>query len=369
MKTKSLILAAVSLSCLGIAVVSCSKDLSNNVRSTELAVENNYQYDFQTNEIVTLGRVLFYDQALSVNNAVSCGSCHKQVFAFADNKRLSEGFENFVGTRNTPPIQNLSSFSIISFAPNGFGGQALFWDGRESSLLDMVTQPVFNHVEMGVRNPSDLVKRVKEKSYYKDLFQKAYRDDDITINRISESLMAFVGNITSHRSQFDQSMMNGNVQATFNGAQRRGFDLFHGKYNCNSCHSLTSPSGYFTQEENGQLVNIGLDVNYADQGRGDISGEQADNGKFKIPNLRNVAITGPYMHDGRFTTLEQVLDHYSTGIQSHPNLDSRLKDQNGHAMVLNISPQEKQDMIAFLHTLTDNALVTDPKFSDPFIKR
>jgi cytochrome c peroxidase len=369
MKTKSLIPLAASLGCALIAFVSCSKDLSNNVRHTELKLDDNYQYDFQTSEMVTLGRVLFYDQSLSVNNAVSCGSCHKQVFAFADNKRLSEGFENFVGTRNTPPIQNLSTFSLISFSPNGFGGQALFWDGREPSLLDMVTQPVFNHVEMGIRNPSDLVKRVQAKSYYKELFRKAFHDDEISLTRISEGLMAFVGNITSNRSKFDQSMMNSALPGGFTAPEQRGFDLFFGKYNCGSCHNLQSPSGYFIQEENGQMVNIGLDANYADPGRGDISGNPADNGKFKIPNLRNVAITGPYMHDGRFTTLEEVMDHYSIGIQSHPNLDARLKDPSGNALVLNISQAEKQDMIAFLHTLTDNGLLTDPKFSDPFVKR
>ncbi|MGB0176875.1 MAG: cytochrome-c peroxidase, partial [Owenweeksia sp.] len=141
------------------------------------------------------------------------------------------------------------------------------------------------------------------------------------------------------------------------------------KYDCGSCHQLTSPTGYFAFDKlNSELVNIGLDAVYNDKGFGAVSGNTADNGKFKIPNLRNIALTAPYMHDGRFKTLEEVLDHYSTGIENNPNLDSRLKDAAGKPVVLNITSSDKQDLIAFLQTLTDNELVTDPRFSDPFKK-
>lgn len=368
MKTKTL-LVSLSLIAFSILVsVSCSKepDASNvNSRTIDLAVQ--YQYDGVSPAMGQLGRVLFYDKSLSLNNAVSCGSCHLQSRAFADDSQFSTGFENVSTDRNTPPIQNLTEI-----------GQALFWDGRERVLQNMVMQPIFNHVEMGMRNTVELTNKVAAKEYYKELFQKAFGTEEVTFARISEALGGFTKAIVSRGSKFDQSTgfitfpnPNGNNMTQLNSEEQKGFDLFFSKYDCGSCHNVFSAKGYdvpinFGISDGSELVNIGLDANYNDNGLGTLTGDASDDGKFKIPNLRNIALTGPYMHDGRFSTLDEVIEHYNTGIQTHPNLDSRLKNDDGSAKVMNITAEEKAQMIAFLHSLTDMQLVQDPKFSDPF---
>lgn len=365
MKTKHFFYFIAGLFCIFLAVSACSQQDAavKNVNSYTLDVSQDYQYNFGNNDMVKLGRVLFYDQSLSINNAVSCGSCHKQGLAFADNQRFSTGFEGKLTDRNTPPIQNLG-LSIAQFTGMGFG-QALFWDGRERVLGDMVMQPMFNHVEMGMRNPTEVVNRVKSKSYYPELFAAAFSDGEINVAKVSEALTSFVMSISSSSSSFDHNFRNATT-TIFSPSQERGFQLFFGKYNCGSCHQLFSSSGYSVGLEGDELLNIGLDATYTDNGFGGVTKNVSDNGKFKIPNLRNVALTPPYMHDGRFKTLEEVINHYSKGVQQHPNLDFRLKDESGNALVLNISEEEKEDLIAFLHTLTDNELTTDPKFSNPF---
>ena len=373
MKTKSLLLltgiTVVSLS----SGISCSKPDSGNVNSRTLVLPNTpFEYSNTTAAKGQLGRVLFYDKSLSVNNSVSCGTCHLQSLAFADNERFSRGFENVTTSRNTPPIQNLSEL-----------GQALFWDGRERLINNMVMQPIFNHVEMGMKNPSDVVKKVKSMSYYEPLFNAAFGSPEITFPKIAEALGGFTSSITADQSKFDRSIANFNginFGTQLSAEEEAGFKLFFEKYNCGSCHNVFSPKGYngggdiidpllppntgFADE----LVNIGLDANYTDNGRGDLTNDAEDNGKFKIPNLRNVALTAPYMHDGRFNTLDEVIEHYNKSIKNHPNLDFRLRDENGKPKVMNISEGEKRLIIKFLHTLTDNSLLTDAKFSDPFKK-
>ncbi len=355
-----------------IVAFSCSKeDYSYSTNSTTLDLAGDHSYNSTIPAIGKLGRVLFYDNALSVNNSVSCGSCHKQSRAFADDSRFSSGFENLQTSRNTPPIQNLDLFPrTLSTLPNGsFAGQALFWDGRERVLANMVLQPIFNHVEMGMSNTKQIVEKVASKPYYNQLFKDAYGDEEVTLERISEALTGFVSSIVSFNAVFDMNFPFGafpNPSPTT--AEERGMNLFMGKYNCNSCHDMFSPSGYSEPLDN-EFINIGLDANPSDLGRGALTGLESDNGKFRIPNLKNVALTAPYMHDGRFATLEEVLDHYSHNVASHPNLDDRLKDTNGSPLVLNISDDEKKDMIAFLHTFTDRFMTTDQKYSDPFIKR
>lgn len=367
MKIHNLILPALTLACILIVVISCSKDLGYNTKKVSLDVSGDYAYDFTTSEMGKLGRVLFYDQSLSANNAISCGSCHKQSLAFSDGKRFSKGFENIETERNTPAIQNLGqgNFPVISLRPLDSNSQALFWDGRVRGLRDMVVQPFLNHVEMGIKDRGTLVQRVKARSYYKDLFVKAYGSEEITFERINEALTGFVSSISSNNGVF---FTLGSFPT--DDPVRRGMELFQVKYNCRACHDLSSPSGYFEPIKGEELVNIGLDKKYEDQGSGAITGKEEDNGKFKIPNLRNVELTAPYMHDGRFETLEEVIGHYSSGIQDHENLDDRLKDAvTGQPLVLNITQQEKQDIIAFLKSLTDRDMLTDPKYSDPFIEQ
>ncbi len=308
------------------------------------------------NDQATLGRVLFYDTHLSVNNTISCGSCHKQSIAFSDNVAFSPGFQNHSTLRNTLPIQNLSSSS----SPFG-NNPSLFWDGRATFLPTMVLMPITNHVEMGMSNFDAIVEKVKSLAYYKELFNNFYGDDIINEERIATSLSAFVSSVFSGNTRFDLSNKG---QTHLSAIEKEGQNLFFNKYNCNSCHQTQQLNGY---EMGGGFVNIGLEENYTDEGLENVSNLSADNGKFKIPNLRNTVLTGPYMHDGRFKTLEEVIDHYSTGIKNSPALDPRLRENFvGQPMRMNITEHEKSALIAFLNTLTDFSMITDIKYSNPF---
>jgi len=307
-----------------------------------------------SNPVFTLGRVLFYDKHLSVNASISCASCHKQALAFSDNVQFSKGFENRFTLRNSLPIQNIDPFMGDSVK--------LFWDGREKFLQTMVLKPILNHVEMGMGNEADITERVRNTPYYHDLFDKAFGVADITAENISIALSNFVSSIKSSHTRFDKSIFNG---IPLSAIEQQGEQLFFTKYNCNGCHKTEEPGFYGTHE--GGFVNIGLDNNYADNGRYNVTHNPADIGKFTVPDLRNVALTAPYMHDGRFSSLEEVLNHYSHGIANHPNLDERLKDAYGNAAQMNISEQEKTAIIAFLNTLTDFTMISDHNFSDPFV--
>jgi cytochrome c peroxidase len=305
----------------------------------------------------TLGRVLFYDKHLSLNNAVSCASCHKQEFAFSDNVAFSRGFENRLTGRNSMAIQNLNS--LVKGNIGGFG-TSLFWDGRESNVVNLIMRPVTNHVEMGIDNPEVLPAKLSALPYYKDLAVKAYGDENLTTERISECIAMFISSITSENTRFDK---DNEGEASLTANELFGKSLFFNKYNCSNCHVL-HPGGYTGRG----FFNIGLDAVAVDKGRGDIDGEIA-NGMFKAPNLRNVALTAPYMHDGRFASLKDVIRHYSRGINEATNLATELRDADGHPMRMNISEQEEDAIIAFLGTLTDKDMITDPKFSDPFVTK
>jgi cytochrome c peroxidase len=332
----------------------------------------------------TLGRVLFYDRQLSLNNTVSCGSCHKQARGFADDVAFSRGYGNKRTTRNSMPIQNLRNHFFPAFSPSRSStfmpgsptGGTLFWDGREKNLQEMVLRPVVNHVEMGITDMDALADKLKQLTYYPDLFTDAFGDSDINRERIATALNSFVSSIESINTKLDQSFRlaqsskpmfepgtNPTSEVMLSDIEQKGFNLFLTKYDCNSCHQVQMPSGYLLF--GGTFANIGLDAEYKDNGLSNVTKSGGDAGKFKIPSLRNVAVTGPYMHDGRFETLEEVVDHYSESIANHPNLDPRLRSQ-GKARKMDISPSEKEAIIAFLHTLTDNSLLTDPRFSDPF---
>lgn len=320
-------------------------------------------YTYQGDDhIATLGRVLFYDTRLSINNSISCGTCHKQELAFSDNVAHSRGFENKVTPRNTPPIQNIGNVAGITLEDfRGF--ENLFWDGRETLLQSMVLKPITNHVEMGMSDAAAVVQKVNEQPYYKALVDKAFNTSTITQNQLGIALASFVANMQANNTAFD--LASKNKPDALSPIQQQGLELFVKKYNCISCHRITNPGIYSQFTE---FSNIGLDVFYTDNGRGAITNRSDDNGKFKVPNLRNVALTAPYMHDGRFTTLDEVIDHYSTGINNNTNLDPRLKDKNNQAAVFNITATEKKAMIAFLGSLTDFSLTTDKRLSDPFTK-
>ncbi|HNP47519.1 MAG TPA: cytochrome c peroxidase [Bacteroidia bacterium] len=311
-----------------------------------IPVELNLVNNNQINSASQLGRVLFYDTHLSVNNSISCASCHKQALGFADNSAFSKGFENRPTLRNTLAIVNAATSS------------SFFWDGRENNLTTMVLKPIFNHVEMGMEDEDALVNRVRQLPYYYELFDKAYSTHVISAGLIANAIQSFLSEINSGRSKFE--LANGTT-SNFTIQEARGKKLFEETYKCGSCHN---DSLYGSIRS---FFNIGLDVNYSDNGLGLITQQSGDFGKFKAPTLRNVAVTAPYMHDGRFATLHSVLDHYASSIAAHPNLEPILKDINGDPIRMNIPETDKQDIISFLNTMTDYALLSDPSLSNPFV--
>lgn len=329
-------------------------------------------YDYFTKNFVstpaaddkaTLGRVLFYDKNLSLNNAIACASCHKQEFAFADNVQFSRGFENKQTGRNSMPIQNLFAghrFTGGNDPLSNEAGMSLFWDGRSNSLMDLVMRPVANHIEMGIEDVNVIPAKLAKLDYYPPLFKKAFGTEEVTLEKVKQAMVMFMVAITSENTRFDAFTEKG---ISLNALELQGQSLFFNKYNCNNCHQVTV-DGYSGISHT--QMDIGLDSSYKDKGLGSITGNINDNGTFKIPNLRNVTLTAPYMHDGRFRSLDDVLDHYSKGIASSRNLDSRLKDNKGKPMRMNISKDEKAAIIAFLGTLTDPGMITDPKLSDLF---
>jgi cytochrome c peroxidase len=364
-----------------IFIQSCSKEEA--IRVTDVnepklpsTVHNYYSGDNTKNHIATLGRVLFYDRLLSKNNSVSCGSCHKQAFAFSDNVQFSVGLNNVKTERNSMAIQNLPTGTFFAGGigngtGDGFGmnpvdlimvqGGGFFWDGRESNLRSLFSRPITNHIEMGITDMDEVVEKISRQPHYATLFQNAFETPEINVTRMAEAVATFMESIQSNNSTFDRFMMN-----SFNpmsADEQDGYNLFFGTYNCGSCHN-PFPGPYFTDVPK----DIGLESNPIDLGFGGITGKAELMGKFKTPNLKNVALTAPYMHDGRFKSLDEVLEHYSNGIQSSTNLDPVLKDQYGNPSKMNITEKDKKSLKAFLNALTDYSIVTDVKFSDPFVK-
>jgi len=376
MKLKLILIAAVFSATCFVVVTSCKKKIiqTNTATSAEPILPST-PYDYQSktgvnNDVATLGRVLFYDTRLSVNNSTSCGSCHKQTLAFSDNTEFSQGFDGRKTRRNTLPIQNING-SIMTFngipSINSQNTVNLFWDGRASNLAKMTLMPVANHVEMHMDDLTQLCSKLNATNFYPNLFEKAFGNKNVTSENIALALTGFIQTLQSNNSKFDMSIprfTNGqNVTPTpLNAIEQQGLIAFTSTYNCNQCHHI-STNGY--SDGSTDFVNIGLDMNYTDNGVGELTKKISDNGKFKIPNLRNVALTAPYMHDGRFNTLDEVIEHYSHNIQLHPNLSESLTVVNGSAQK-NISDADKKAIIAFLNTLTDYDFITNPKYSNPF---
>jgi cytochrome c peroxidase len=305
----------------------------------------------------TLGRVLFYDKNLSVNKSISCASCHKQANAFADPVAKSAGFNGGATGRN--------SMSLIDakYYPNG----RFFWDQRAINLEQQVLIPVQDMVEMGMTLP-ELETRLRSLPYYAILFKRAFGDDAITSNRISLALSQFVRSIISFQSKYDAGRRTFNAGPptpdtpfpNFTAAENRGKQIFLSPAGgCNPCHG----SETFTAP---QEKNNGLDMATVDRGFGAVTNNVGNDGLFKVGSLRNVELTAPYMHDGRFATLEQVIEHYNSGVKNHPNLSPQLRLPNGNPRLLNLTPEDKAALVAFLKTLTDVTVTTDIKYSDPF---
>lgn len=318
------------------------------------------------NAKATLGAVLFYDTKLSANNKVSCASCHKQSIAFSDDVAFSKGFNGELTKRNSLALGSAPNFEVsyrgettALASPAGF-----FWDERAHTIQEQSLLTLQDDIEMGM-DMFELTDRLEKIAYYNILFTKAFGSGKVTPNRVSEALEHFINGFISGSSRFDEGLnktMDPFAQfAEFTAEENLGKTLY--QTHCSSCHSANLVTSVAT------TTNNGLDLEYADQGVGNRSSYDFDNGKFKVPFLRNIALTGPYMHDGRFGTLEEVIDHYSEGIKNHPNLDPRLKKDGGaedEALQMNFTSEEKAALVAFLHTLTDYEFIQDERFADPF---
>jgi cytochrome c peroxidase len=314
-----------------------------------------------TNDGATLGRVLFYDKSLSVNNTIACASCHHQDKAFVDGEVFSKGFAGGFTRRNSMALANARYFK----------GKKMFWDLRAATLEEQVLMPIQDMIEMGIPSLTALTDKLKTKSYYPPLFQKAFGSTDITSDKVSKALAQFIRSIVSFNSKYDQGLDNN--LANFTAQEKAGLLRFQ-QLNCVECHSDLStvvprknPTMFIvenTGENTGFGANNGLNLVYTDNGIGEKTGLAKDMATFKMPSLRNIELTAPYMHDGRFTTLEQVLNHYQTGAKSHPNLGIQIPG-GGYGVAL-LTEADKANIIAFLKTLTDNTLRTDVKYSDPF---
>lgn len=315
-----------------------------------------------TDNGATLGRVLFYDKKLSLNNTVACASCHHQENGFSDTKKFSKGFAGGLTDRNSMSLLN------ARYYPNG----RFFWDERAPNAEAQATMPIVHPVEMGMKMPA-LVTKLKSIAYYPSLFQKAFGTTDIDSSRIARSLAQFVRSIHSYRSKYDtgrnQFAPNANpgtvTFSNYTQQENLGKEIFFGRGNCGACHgteTFTAPGAR----------NNGLDITYTDNGVGAVTGNATLNGSFKVPTLKSVELTAPYMHDGRFATLEDVVEHYNSGVKNHLNLSAPLRNPPGtpgagQPRRLNLTQQEKSALVAFLKTLTDTGVTSDTKYSNPFI--
>ncbi|MBO6518046.1 MAG: cytochrome-c peroxidase [Bacteroidia bacterium] len=311
-----------------------------------------------TNWGATLGRVLFYDKLLSANQQISCASCHQQQFGFSDTARFSMGHEGGKTGRHSMGLTN-ARYRVSNL---------YFWDGRADGLEDQVLRPILDSIEMGM-NLSLLEQRVRSQTYYRILFNRAFGDSQVTSKRIALALAQFVRSMNSFESRYDQGRRSHNRKEDFsnfseqeNLGKRLFFDVAKG--NCGGCHY----SDAFVMDV---PRNNGLDAwEFAgdnDIGYQAVTNNALDQGKFIAPSLRNIGIRPPYMHDGRFQTLEQVVRHYSNGIQWSSTLDAHLFGPgNQQAVQFNLSTTEINAIVAFMETLTDTELINDPRFSNPF---
>ena len=350
------------------------EDPYNYVRVFKGFVANNT--GATSRDMGTLGRVLFYDKNLSLNNTVSCASCHKAEKGFADDVALSEGFDGRLTERNSLALGSVLNFAVSYAGVNSFSGVGkFFWDERAESVQEQSTETLQNPIEMGM-NLDLLSSRLETLPYYQVLFKKAFDYPDqegkwVNSERITLALEKFINTIVSDDSKFDRGINNKSSPfisfndvnqpfANFSESENHGKLLF--VEHCGSCHGSTGQSTQIA------VANNGLDYYYTDKGVGKITGMKKDFGVFKVPMLRNVEVTGPYMHDGRFATLEEVIEHYNSGIQAHENLHEDLVDpETGEPKRLNLSSYDKQALVDFLQTLTEVESMLGPKHSDPFL--
>ncbi len=300
-------------------------------------------YRFATNLVTKegfeLGRKLFYDPILSRNNTISCGSCHIQTSAFTQHGHsVSHGIEDKLGVRNSPPIMNLA------------WNTSFMWDGGVFDLDLQPVAPITNHVEMD-ETVTNVISKLKAHPDYPGLFQSAFGTTEISTARFMKALSQFMAMCVSCNSKYDSVIRK--EGKTFTKQEEEGYALY--KQKCSSCH--TEP--LFTDQS---FRNNGIGVGLIDDaGRYAITLDETDRYKFKVPSLRNLDYTAPYMHDGRFLTLDAVLDHYSSGVKQTQNLDMIFQNNEPG---IPMTADEKTKIKAFLKTLNDKVFIANKLLSE-----
>lgn len=318
----------------------------------------------------TLGRVLFYDKKLSANGTVSCASCHSPESGFADNKPLSIGFAGEQTRRHSIGLTNARFYDSGKF----------FWDERADTLEEQVLMPFQDEIEMGL-TLTELETIVGEQSYYPELFEDAFGDVTVSSDHIAKALAQFIRSMVSTTSKYDEARAQVDSPRsrfpTFTRQENLGKSLFFrprrtesgARVYCAGCHTSEAFVGASSNRENATTIarSNGLDaVSSTDFGVYETTRRTRDMGKFKTPSLRNIGATAPYMHDGRFETLEEVVEHYSSGIQPHRNLPRFLRNEDDSPVQFGFTETEKAALVAFLQTLTDEQMLVDERWSDPF---
>jgi cytochrome c peroxidase len=307
-----------------------------------------------TQQGVYLGRLLFYETKLSANNTISCGSCHQQRLAFTDGKAFSQGIDSSLTSRNTMSLTNV------------LWGRKFFWEGRANGLEEQAKEPLNNPHEMG-KSLEAVAKKLQQTKQYPPLFKKVFGTKSITGDRIVKAIAQFERTLISSNSPYDKYLQGAYTPTE---QELKGMELFMtsaeaGKNirgaNCGQCHG--TPKLFMEL-----FHNNGLDTVPKDVGREKFTGLLNDRGRFRVVTLRNIALIAPYMHDGRFKSLEEVLDHYNEHIQPSRSLSLFLQGRSNEpgGKTLRLTKQEKEAIIHFLKMLTDSSFIQEPGFSDPF---
>jgi cytochrome c peroxidase len=349
--------------------ISCQNEEDNKDEVPDQAVFDDTPYAFNpqglpppalpadntlTIEGVNLGKMLFFEPMLSKNGVQTCGSCHNQNNGFSDTARFSIGVEGLPGKRQAMPVFNMAWHS------NEF-----FWDGRANLLRDQALMPIEDPLEMN-ETLENVIAKLSGSGVYPNQFIRAFGNSDITSEKMGLAMEQFMLSIVSGDSKYDRYEAG---LAELSESELRGLELFETEYNpffpefsgadCAHCHGGSN-------FENDLYMNNGLDsdAEIIDFGREEATDDPADRGKFKVSSLRNIALTPPYMHDGRFSTLEEVVDHYNEGIITSSTVDPALLATQSTGLML--TDQDKVDLVNFLHTLTDEAFVSNDEYANPF---
>jgi cytochrome c peroxidase len=312
-----------------------------NILAPVIPIENP-----QTVEGIALGKQLFFDPILSGDNSQACADCHAPENAFSDSDRFSEGIDGTLGNRNSMPLFNLAWNYDEKF----------FWDGNTFSLEHQVFVPVTDPTEMA-SIWTEVEQKLQQHQDYPNLFKKAFGTSKIDSILITKAIAQFERTLISSNSKFDKFLLG---EVTLTPEEQNGFNVFmdETRGDCFHCHG-SDKNPLWTDNI---FHNNGLDETFTDFGLGSVTGDPADNGKFKSPSLRNLAFTAPYMHDGRFATLEEVINHYSEGLKNSSTIDPLMKkvSQGG----VGLSAQDKADLKTFLLSLSDYEFINNSAFNN-----